>query len=841
MIKSIMSRFVVCILACLFVGEVSPAWGADSKEDVLDVLNDRSVDLRNPVARAAAVQRMKGIEMRQLAHARNIARQRGKPLRRSLDDGTFMELVGINRDGELLYYFTRNKNAAISSAANKLHATPYSEDGDGITVGVWDAGSALVSHNEFNDGPSSRVVNKDGVATHYHATHVAGTVAAYGASASAKGMAPAATVDSYDWFSDFTEMLAAGATAAGQSTKIYLSNHSYGYGYGWQWNGSFWTWNGSVTGTDQNAYDHNFGQYSYFARTCDSTVYDTPYYVPFWSAGNESNDGPSNGNTVEINGSSTTYNSSIHPPGDGVYRNGFETIGDFGVAKNVITIGAANDAVTGNSRVPSKATKASFSSTGPVDDGRIKPDLMGNGVSLYSTYDTSDSAYASMSGTSMSSPNVCGSAALLVARYSDLFSGGAMRASTLKGLLIHTATDIGNPGPDYTYGWGLVDVETAAELLHDHATYPERVHLNEDQVNTTTTTRTHDFTWDGSSPIRATLCWTDPPGTTESDHDNRTPDLVNDLNLKIIAPDGTTEYLPFVMPFVGTWTVASMSQNATTGTNHVDNVEQVLIASPGQSGTWQAVVSYIGSLTDGAQDYALLISGSTTPVATPGFTLSKTTATVAENGGTDSFTVVLDAEPATDVVLDISSSATGEATVSPASLTFTSGNWDSAQSVTITGVNDDTLGNDAATVTVSVNDASSDNAFDALADQTVAVTCTDDDTAQLTVSIAAASISESAGAGATTATVTRNTDTTAELVVTLVSDDTSEATVPASVTIAAGQATSAAFDIDAVDDALQDGTQTVTITASAAAHADGSDTVDVTDDEGWSGPLFRFR
>ncbi|MEZ6086989.1 MAG: delta-60 repeat domain-containing protein [Pirellulaceae bacterium] len=113
---------------------------------------------------------------------------------------------------------------------------------------------------------------------------------------------------------------------------------------------------------------------------------------------------------------------------------------------------------------------------------------------------------------------------------------------------------------------------------------------------------------------------------------------------------------------------------------------------------------------------------------------------------------------------------------------------------------------------------------------TATVEVTDNDFAELTVSIVAAAINESDGAGATTATVSRNTDTTDPLTVTLASSDPSEAMVVGSVTIAAGQA-SANFDINAVDDAIVDGAQTVTITASAAGHADGTDSVVVTDDD----------
>ncbi|MDX1679244.1 MAG: InlB B-repeat-containing protein [Akkermansiaceae bacterium] len=105
----------------------------------------------------------------------------------------------------------------------------------------------------------------------------------------------------------------------------------------------------------------------------------------------------------------------------------------------------------------------------------------------------------------------------------------------------------------------------------------------------------------------------------------------------------------------------------------------------------------------------------------------------------------------------------------------------------------------------------------------------------LTVDIAAAEISENGGS--TTATVSR-LSSSGELVVNLSSSDTGEATVPTSITILDGQTTSPSFNIDAVDDALVDGTQTVTITASASGHEDGTDTVDVTDDE-LAGPGFQ--
>jgi hypothetical protein len=130
------------------------------------------------------------------------------------------------------------------------------------------------------------------------------------------------------------------------------------------------------------------------------------------------------------------------------------------------------------------------------------------------------------------------------------------------------------------------------------------------------------FVWDGVSPIRATLCWTDPAGTAQTAADSRTPNLVHDLDLKITGPDGSTTYLPFVMPFVGTWTAASMAAAATTGKNKSDNVEQVRIAAPNRAGSYTVTVSMDGALTTAFQSYSLVVTGMsglgfTNPTPTP--------------------------------------------------------------------------------------------------------------------------------------------------------------------------------------------------------------------------------
>jgi hypothetical protein len=166
-----------------------------------------------------------------------------------------------------------------------------------------------------------------------------------------------------------------------------------------------------------------------------------------------------------------------------------------------------------------------------------------------------------------------------------------------------------------------------------------------------------------------------------------------------------------------------------------------------------------------------------------GITISQTTLTVGENAGTGTFTVKLNTAPLTNVVVNLTSSAATEATAAPATLTFTPANWNTPQTVTVTGVNDpaDTIANDTATITVSVNDATSDDKYDPVADQTVAITLTDDDTANVIVSATTLTVAENAGTG--TFTVVLSTQPLTNVVVNVTSLDVAQGTlVPATLT-----------------------------------------------------------
>ena len=604
------SSALAMLSALFFVGP------ATAQERLADILADPATQLSRPADRARVVARMKGIENTRRQNVRARATLLGLPLRMVAANGRIQELAAFEGNRPL-YFTTNNVNAAISTGANLLRVSPYSLNGAGVTIGLWDGGSARASHQEFG----SRMVVMDAAAAVDHATHVGGTLIAAGVNAAAHGMADSATVDTYDWNSDSSEMASRGATYAGEPGKIYLSNHSYGYLSGWSYTyggGSparSWEWNGS--GTTATSIEADFGLYNAYARDSDSLAFSAPYYLIFRSAGNDDGDNPNAGDTVSLSSGGTTvvsYDPALHPAGDGTYRGGFETIGYDAVAKNVITIGSVAAAVSGGIRDPAVATISYFSSSGPTDDGRIKPDVVANGDNLYSSLNGSDSAYGNYSGTSMATPNAVGSAALLVQQYGNLFPGQAMRASTLKGLLIHTADDLGNPGPDYRYGWGLVNVQAAAGVIIDHQGFPTKQRIAEGSLSATTITRSVSFVWDGVSPIRATLCWTDPAATATSTSDSRTARLVNNLNLKIVAPNGSN-FLPFVMPFVGAWTPASMNTPATTGINNTDNVEQVNIPAPPAAGVYQVVVSFSGTLTNSSQNYSLLLAGSSSQIA----------------------------------------------------------------------------------------------------------------------------------------------------------------------------------------------------------------------------------
>ncbi|MES2441059.1 MAG: Ig-like domain-containing protein [Verrucomicrobiota bacterium] len=242
------------------------------------------------------------------------------------------------------------------------------------------------------------------------------------------------------------------------------------------------------------------------------------------------------------------------------------------------------------------------------------------------------------------------------------------------------------------------------------------------------------------------------------------------------------------------------------------------------------------SVTDAVSDHAFdalvdqTITASTADNDAAGFTIVQSGGStgVAEPATTDSFSVVLTAQPLSDVVLAVSGSDATEATVSASSLTFTSLNWNVAQTVTVTAADDLLVdGTLTSTVTVAVNDASSDNAFDPVADQTVSVTTADNDLASILIAQTGGS-TEVAEPGTTDSfTVTLGAQPLTDVVLNVSSGDTSEATVsPGSVTFTTlNWNVAQVVTVSAADDVLVDGTVagSVTVSVNDAASDDAFD------------------
>lgn len=591
------------LLVCLQLGTAKAA-------------DDPPADPNNVVSQAELIARVTAESQANKAEAIRWAQQYGYPIR--YEDGQrVLELMAVWKDRPV-YYATDNVNAAISTAADKIRdMVPWQLDGSGLVVGLWDESVARVTHQEFMDADGKRRVtagDKGGVSP--HTTHVAGTIGATGIDPAAKGMAPAVKIQSFNWNYDASKMAVWTAYAPGQPNAIYVSNHSYGLIGGWirlddpnLTGHTGWHWTGLWGGA--KSVDDWFGTYHPVAQQWDDVAYTKNYYLAFAAAGNERTDNPPLGATVYYWKSdlwySIVYDPTTCPPGDGEAKGGYDTICGPGVAKNIMTVGAVGDAVANGARSLADANMAVFSSWGPTDDGRIKPDIVANGVHVYSADSNTDDSYATHSGTSMASPNATGSATLLVQLYHQLFPGKSMRASTLKGLIIHTADDLGRPGPDYQFGWGLMNARAAAELIQRHHDEPAGPVILEGRLTSNNPTDVNPddvyyFYCDANEPIRVTLCWTDPPAAYIIDYDNRSPRLIHDLDLRILGPSGSTIYCPYILKATDPCAVAL------TGDNKLDNVEQVYIGAPSEAGLYKVQVNYKNQLIRGQQYYSIISS-----------------------------------------------------------------------------------------------------------------------------------------------------------------------------------------------------------------------------------------
>lgn len=511
-----------------------------------------------------------------------------------------------------------NARYGIAVGVNTVRDLPPNLTATGITAGIWDGGAVRITHQEYG----GRITVADGsnplmTPDIYHSTAVCGVIASSGAfNANSKGMAIAINMKSYDNNNDLTEIAAAAAAMSMEAGKLPLSNHSYANDAGWEAvgpKGSVPHWFGTITNPMAIPNEsEEFGRYNEYAADLDAICYGAPYFLPVRAISNDRDDAaPSLGATYwywdGTNWASAAYNGTT-PRADG-WDGGYDTIRADSSGKNVLSVGAVNIAESGGIRNLALATMTSFSGWGPTDDGRLKPDLVAPGVSLFSTSGTADVNYSSGgAGTSFASPAVMGGAALVLQHYTNTF-GAWPRASTLKALLIHTADDLdapilgAKPGPDYATGWGHPDIDAAIDVIDEQAASPLAPVIVQNQLETATPSLSFLIAAQAGTPIVATLVWTDPAAADTAINDDGTSRLVNDLDLRIAAPGGAVAF-PYVL------NPANPSLAATTGDNTRDNVEQVRIASAPTTGVYTITVSHKGALSAAEQQFGLIISGS---------------------------------------------------------------------------------------------------------------------------------------------------------------------------------------------------------------------------------------
>jgi len=462
--------------------------------------------------------------------------------------------------GEAGVSLTPTLNLAKPAVGGDLaNAAPYSVTGKGITAMVLDGGTIATGANAHKDlagrvavagFPMPDVIG--------HPTHVGCIVGGDGAASNGKyqGMAPQVDILTTSIIPELTmppmynapSNIETAYKTAIQTHGVTVANNSIGS-------------NIAQFGT---IYCDKEGDYERSAQVIDSIangLYGNITIV--WA----------NGNERENN--------------DGACGNAYFTTAPPATAKNTITVGAVNK---------EDLSMTEFSSWGPVDDGRLRPDVSAPGCALNGTSIMSCAAgitgmgksYVGFCGTSMACPVVTGGVALLQEYWAKHKSGNDPWGSTMKALVIHGAQDVGADGPDYKFGYGTLNIPDTLDLV-DNAVIVEES-LDQGETYSVTLKVTGDS-------VKVTLVYSDAPGELLAEKV-----LVNDLNLTLVSDSGTEH--PWILD------PENPANDAVKGTNSLDPAEQVEFNPDTGVETIEVFVT-AAEVPEGPQNFSLIITGLT--------------------------------------------------------------------------------------------------------------------------------------------------------------------------------------------------------------------------------------
>lgn len=399
-------------------------------------------------------------------------------------------------------------------------------DGSGVLVAIGDDGN-LYNHVDY----TGRLVFQTSVPNGgNHGEMVAGIVFGAGnINPAARGMAPGADVAYFDYF-DNGDYYLEGTDSMYNNMGVVITQSSYS--------------NGTNAG------------YTQLCRDMDKDVRENRALNHVFSAGNAGS-------------SSTSYGAG---PGWGNITGGHKQ------GKNVIA--TAN--LTWNDNLNSS------SSRGPAYDGRIKPDMGAVGTEVLTTDE--NNGYRLGGGTSSASPGVSGTLAALYQAYKENNAQALPDGGLMKSILMNTAEDLGNPGPDFYYGYGRINAMRAVEVIENQTYFVDSVSQGEtDTISLTVSPNTAE--------MRVMLYWTDPAGNVMASRA-----LVNDLDF--VVEKGTSSWQPWVLD--PTPIPANLSSNAVRATDSLNNSEQVTIDNPA-TGEYKLIING-SSIPTGPQKYYVVYS-----------------------------------------------------------------------------------------------------------------------------------------------------------------------------------------------------------------------------------------